>query len=176
MLRATVTCVVTMFGVTAIAVAADHEIVAKSGGAAGHRWEFAGKASGKAAVGKAENRLQVKVKNGDVVRFNVDSGTHGVLFEKAKTEQEGGVWEVVKDSGTLKELPASAGFDRFDRRVARTTDATGAGTKLIEIKIKNLKAGADNGILFACNPHSAQGDPSSATMLGVIVLDESKDK
>lgn len=176
MLRVSILCVTAIFGVSAIAVAEDREVIGKSGGAGGHRWEFDGKASGKAAVGKADNRLQVKVKNGDVVRFKVDGGTHGILFEKAKTEQDGKVWEVVKDSGTLKALPAGAGFDRFDRKDAQTTDATGAGTKLIEIKIVNLKAGANNGILFACNPHSAMGDATSTTMLGVIVLDETKDK
>jgi len=175
MLRTAITCVA-ILGVSALAIAEDRDVVGKSGGTGGHRWEFDGKASGKAAVGKPDGRLQVKVKNGDVVRFKVEGGTHGVLFEKAKSEQEGGVWEIVKDSGALKELPSDAGFDRFDRKNAQTTDAKGPGNKLIEIKIKNLKAGAANGILFACNPHSAFGDPDSTMMLGVIVLDEEKKK
>lgn len=152
------------------------EVVGKSGGGKGDRWEFQGMASTKAAVGKPDNRLKVSVKNGDVVQFKVESGKHGVLFERAKDEQDNGVWEVVTGSGELKELPAGAGFDRFDRKAARTTDPKGAGGKLIEIKIKALKPGAENGILFACNPHSAQGDPTMATMLGVIVFAEEKDK
>ena len=65
-------------------------------------------------------------------------------------------------TGSIERMPRR----RRDRR----------GTKLIEIKIVNLKAGANNGILFACNPHSAMGDATSTTMLGVIVLDETKDK
>lgn len=166
------------FGKDSIAVVVgqklDREVVGKSGGSLGHRWEFDGQSSGKAAVGKPAGRLQVKVKNGDVVQFKVDAGNHGVLFERAKIEQDSGVWEIVKGSGSLKALPAGAGFDRFDRPNAQTTEATGAGTKLIEIKILALRPGVDNGILFACNPHSAMGDPLATTMLGVIVLDESK--
>ncbi|HYH64286.1 MAG TPA: hypothetical protein VD866_06270 [Urbifossiella sp.] len=168
--------VAALCGLGVFASAADYEVVGKSGGTGGHRWEFGGKASGKAAVGKADDRLQVKVKNGDTVSFKIEGGTHGVLFEKAKTEMGAGVWEVVKDSGTLKDLPSGAGFDRFDRKDAQTTDAKGPGSKLIEFRIKNLKAGAGNGILFACNPHSALGDPASTTMLGVIVLDEAEKK
>jgi hypothetical protein len=143
------------------------EVVGQSGPNA---WAAQGKTSGKAAVGKPDGRLQVKVKNGDIVRFRVESGTHGVLFERAKAEMDNGVWEVVSGSGDLMDLPGGAGFDRFDRKNARTTDKKGAGSKLIEIKIKKLKADAANGILFGCNPHSAQGEPTSATMLGVIVL------
>lgn len=165
-----------LIGFGSFAHAADREVIGKSGGTLGHRWEYDGKASGKAAVGKPDDRLQVKVKNGDIVQFKIESGTHGVLFEQAKTEMDSGVWEVVVDSGTLKELPPGGGFNRFDRKVAQTTDAKGPGSSLIKIKIKDLKAGAAKGILFGCNPHSALGDPTSTTMLGVIVLDESDTK
>jgi hypothetical protein len=64
--------------------------VGKSGGA-GHRWEFQDMASGKAEVGKPEGRLQIKVKVGEIIRFRVESGKHGVLFEKAKSELESGI-------------------------------------------------------------------------------------
>ena len=147
------------------------DVLAKSGGADGHRWESQGRKSPPmAAVGNPADRLEVKVKNGDVISFKVESGKHGVLFEKAKKEQDDGVWVIVKDSGELKELPKVPAFDRFDRKNARTTDALTAGKKLIEIRIKNLKGGAANGILFACNPHSAQGEAAKTSMLGVIVL------
>ena len=151
------------------------EAVGKSGGDDGHRWESQGRKSPKkAAVGKPDGRLEVKVKNGDVISFKVDSGKHGVLFEKAAKEMTEGVWEIVKGSGELKELPATSPFDRFDRKTARTTDPQGMGSKLIEIKIKNLKPGTGNGILFACNPHSSMGDATMTSMLGVIVLAEEK--
>jgi hypothetical protein len=150
--------------------AADHEVIGLSGG---HRWEYMGTPSGNAAVGNPMGRLQVPVKNGETILFRVSGGSHGVLFERAVAEQSGGVWEEMVGGGgstALKDLPATPGFDRFDRKNAKTTDAKGAGSRLIEIKIKALKPGLDNGILFACNPHSAQGNPQQTSMLGVIVL------
>lgn len=49
----------------ALASAAEKDVIAKSGG---HRWEFMGMPSPAAAVGKPEGRLQVPVRNGDIVR------------------------------------------------------------------------------------------------------------
>lgn len=111
-------------------------------------------ASEKTAVGMPEGRLQVRA--GEIVRFRVESGNyeHGVLFEKAKSELEARVWEAVKDSEELKTVPDS--FTAFDRNNVQTTDPKGPGSMLIEIKINKLNAGAENGILFACNPPSLE--------------------
>jgi hypothetical protein len=168
-LRLFVFCAVSLGVLTAVKGADPIEVIGKSAGQH-HHWVWSGEESPDAPVGKPDGRLQIKVKNGDIVRFVVESGSHGVLFEKAKTEVDAGVWEVVQDTGELKELPPAPGFDRFDRVVARTTARLGSGETLIDIKIKDLKAGPENGILIGCNPHSTLGTEDKAMMVAVLVL------
>ena len=54
---------------------------------------------------------------------------------------------------------------------AVATAPAGKGTTVLTIKVKNLKKGAENGILFGCNPHSHSDNGEEVEMLGVIVLD-----
>jgi hypothetical protein len=135
-------------------------------------WEHKGMKSSPATPGSAAGRLQVKVKNGDIVRFANVTGKHGVLFENGGPELEAGVWSVAEGSGKL-EKPSE--IDKpFDPEKVRWTRPKGM-EKIIDIKIAKLKPGADNGILFGCNPHSLD-EGEKREMLGVIVLDEGKDK
>jgi hypothetical protein len=161
-----------VFWATATVRAETVEVIGKSGGGKPQRWEDKdGNASpAQATIGKAAGRLQIKVNNGDVVRFKVASGKHGVILENAKSEMDDGVWEIVTGSGTITEIPAA--WKNFDAKNARTTEPMGAGTTLLEIKIKDLKP--DGSILFACNPHSTGKDPKKQPMLGVIVLAKKK--
>jgi hypothetical protein len=131
-------------------------------------WQFENMKSPLAAVGNPAGRMQIKVKNGDVVRFENKIGKHGALFENAVSELKSGTWEVVPNSGKLLEVEDLE--KPFDRAVARSTERK-VGL-VIEIKITNLKPGLKNGILFACNPHSLYGG-EKREMLGVVVLDES---
>jgi len=142
-----------------------------------NRWDYLTMSSPPTAeIGDPANRLVVKVKSGDSVLFRVDGGKHGVIFEHANSEMKNKVWEVVTDSGKLSDLPDTV--NNFYRKDAQTSEQKDADNKLIEIRIKGLKAGAQNGILFACNPHSTDKDPQKKKqpMLGVIVLDEGEKK
>ena len=94
--------------------------------------------------------------------FVVESGTHHVLFENAKSEQGAGVWQVVDGSGTLLPLPAGQ-LPNFNHDQALNSDA-GTGN-LIKIKILNLPKGQS--ILFACNPHSSRA--TDVVVVGAIV-------
>ncbi|MFN0053554.1 MAG: plastocyanin/azurin family copper-binding protein [Planctomycetales bacterium] len=143
------------------------EVIAKSGGP-GHRWEDQNGAASpqEATIGRPENRLMIRVNNGDIVRFRVASvPQHAVIFERAKEETRAGVWQVVPGSGELGDLPVD--FRNFDRTIAQKTPKKGNGGVLIEIKIINLTHGSS--ILFACDPHSTGTDPTKQPMLGAIV-------
>lgn len=133
-----------------------------------NRWMSAGDSSEKkpATIGDATGRMQVPVANGDVVAFAVSSGTHHVLFENAKSETANGVWEVVKDTGTLEKLPDNK-FPHYNHDETRFSTA-GTG-KLIQIRVLKLAKGKS--ILFGCNPHSESKDnKKDVPMLGAIVL------
>jgi hypothetical protein len=171
-------CFVVVLGVASAprekATAKQHIVIGQKGP---NRWDYLSQSSpAEAEVNKPAGRLVAKVKPGDTVLFRVEGGTHGVLFEHAKSEMAGKVWEIVPDSGTLSELPEN--IKNFDREDARTSEKKGPDNNLIEIRIKELKPGADKGILFACNPHSVIKDPNKTKqpMLGVIVLDEGAEK
>lgn len=141
-----------------------HEVI----GTADNKWKWKGKESPVGAtVGKPDGRLEVKVKNGDIVVFKITGGRHGVLFEAGAVEQANGVWEVV---GNGKLMPADKLGKAYDPKKAVTTEPAGAGQIVLTIRIKNLKKGANNGILFGCNPHSISDDGMDVEMLGVIVL------
>ena len=138
-------------------------------------WEANGMTSGPADAGDPAGRLTVKVKLNDTVRFQVEGGLHGVIFENAKAEQDK-VWKVVPNSGALQELddvdntiPAY-----FDRQKALTTAKKQTG-ELIEIEIVALKPG--DTILFACAQHSRGGGATGKQihMLGAIALEDGKD-
>jgi hypothetical protein len=120
-------------------------------------------------IGEPAGRMQVPVAKGDIVAFVVKSGQHHVLFEKAKSEQEAGVWEVVKDSGSLVELPTDK-FPHYDHKEARMSKAD--SDNLIKIRILKLDKGKS--ILFGCYPHSESTDGTKVPMLGVLVLKEAK--
>ena len=113
-------------------------------------------------IGSAEKRLQIPVANGDIVAFVVEEGTHRALFENAKSEQDAGVWEVVKESGTLEKLPDGKLLE-FNHDDALNTKASSG--KLIQIRILKLEKGKS--ILFACNPHSNK--KTDVEMVGAIV-------
>jgi len=132
-----------------------------------NRWTIPGDSTAKkpGKIGDPAGRMQVPVANTDVVAFVVNSGEHHVLFEKAKSEQAAGVWEVVKDSGELETLPRGK-FPHYDHAEARSSKA-GTG-KLIQIRILKLEKGKS--ILFGCYPHSESKDGSKVPMVGAIVL------
>lgn len=95
------------------------EVIGKGGP---NRWEDQqGHASpSRAMVGNPDRRLQIRVRNGDIVHFRVDGGRHGVIFEKAQSEIAAGVWKVVEGSGELSELASDfRNFDRADARLER---------------------------------------------------------
>jgi len=73
-----------------------------------------------------------------------------------------GVWEIVKDSGTLERLPDGK-LTAFNHEEAQNSKA-GTGD-LIRIRILKLEKGKS--ILFACNPHSKTD--SDVEMVGAIV-------
>jgi hypothetical protein len=143
-------------------------------------WTYDGQSSMKAKVGDPANRLQLKIKNGDVVHFKVE-GTHehGVIFENGKSQLKDGVFEVMKKSGELDlNDPTGSGElslpDYYKRDDAKLTKERAEGP-IITIKINKLEAGIDKGILFGCNPHSKlKKTNNDILMLGVIVLDEGR--
>jgi hypothetical protein len=146
----------------------NHEVV----GTSDNTWKGQGKESpDKASVGKPDGRLTIKVKNGDTVVFKVEGGRHGVIFENGAVEMGNGVWEVVSEEDKKKLQPAKTLGKAYDAKKALATAPAGKSTDLLTIKIKNLKKGAENGILFGCNPHSKSEDGKDVEMLGVIVLD-----
>jgi hypothetical protein len=113
-------------------------------------------------VGDPVNRMTIPVTNGDVVAFVVTQGGHRVLFENAKQEQAGGIWEVMPDSGTLTKLPDGK-LPNFDHDQAMCSMANTGN--LIKIRILQLPKG--QAILFGCNPHSdTQAD---VIMVGALV-------
>jgi hypothetical protein len=158
---------VTALGVTVVASGQPNPTATVTGEVAPNRWTTAGDSSEQkpATIGDATGRMQVPIANGDVVAFVVSSGTHHVLFENAKPEMANGLWEVVKDTGTLETLPANK-FPHYNHDEARFSTA-GTG-KLIQIRILKLAKGKS--ILFACNPHSESKDGKNVSMLGAIVL------
>jgi hypothetical protein len=132
-----------------------------------NRWSTPNDSSQKknGTIGDVTGRMQAPVADGDVVAFVVNSGTHHVIFENAKSEQASGVWEVVAGSGTLDELPPKT-FPHYNHDEARYSDS-GTGN-LIQIRIKNLPQGKS--ILFGCNPHSeSKNNNKDVPMLGAIV-------
>lgn len=149
------------------AAGAEVEVV---GNRAPNRWSSQGSDSPRtAAIGRADGRLVVKVKNGDTVLFRNEAGTHGVIFEKSKVEKAAGTWEVLE--GDLTDV-TPAGYPNFNAAIAQTTKPKAAGERVIRIKINALASGASSGILFACDDHSLGADPERQPMLGVITLDE----
>lgn len=141
-------------------------------------WASGGVESNKAKVGEVAGRdLVIKVKNGDTVRFEVTGNQHGVIFENGKSQLANGVFEVVPAAGELelKDPSATTGDPVFlpayyKHDDAKLTVKRGPGP-IITVKIKDLKPGLGNGILFGCNPHSRPAANNNVMMLGVIVLD-----
>ncbi len=131
-----------------------------------HQWAIPGDSTkdhiSGTKIGDPVNRMQVPVANGDIVAFTVESGTHRVIFENAKSEQANGVWEIVAGSGSLEKLPDGK-LPNFNHDEAMNS-AAGTGA-LIQIKIKKLDPG--KAILFACNPHS--DTKIDVEMVGAIV-------
>src|SRR5947209_12904270 len=66
-----------------------------------NEWVYNGVASKPAKVGDPAKRLVVKVKNGDLVHFEVTGNKHGVILENGKSQLKNGVFEVVKKEGEL---------------------------------------------------------------------------
>lgn len=131
-----------------------------------HKWTIPGDSTANhmkdTKIGDPANRMKVPVSNGDVVAFVVNTGNHSVIFENAVSEQKVGVWEVVKGSGILEELPKKLKF--FNHDDARNSKADDGDL----IKIRVLKLDKGKSILFACNPHSdTQAD---VEMVGALVL------
>jgi hypothetical protein len=131
-----------------------------------HQWTIPGDSTkdhiNGTKVGDPGNRMQIPVANGDIVSFVVASGSHHVLFENAQSEQTNGVWEIVKGSGTLENLPDGK-LKNFNHDEARCSVA--ATGNLIQIRILRLDQGKS--ILFGCNPHSDTA--TNIEMVGVIV-------
>src|SRR5438067_529248 len=70
-------------------------------GTGDNEWVYNGAASNPAKVGDPAMRLEVKVKNGDLVHFEVTGNKHGVILENGKTQLKDGIIEVVKNPGEL---------------------------------------------------------------------------
>jgi hypothetical protein len=159
--------IVVAASLTTLAAGLQDPAVTVTGESAPNKWSTPDDSSEnkKGTIGDPAGRMQVPAANGDVVAFVVKSGTHHALFENAKSEQADGVWEVVKDSGTLEELPSNK-FPHYNHAEARSSKA--GTSKLIQIRIKNLEKGKS--ILFACNPHSeSKTNNKDVPMLGAIV-------
>ena len=152
---------------TTLAAGLQDPAVTVTGESGPNRWSTPDDSSEKkkGTIGDPEGRMQVPAANGDVVAFVVKSGTHHILFENAKSEQADGVWEVVKDSGTLEELP-SGKFPHYNHDESRSSKA--GTSNLIQVRIKKLEKGKS--VLFACNPHSeSKNNNKDVPMLGAIV-------